>query len=326
VSILILAETLDPCADLMVRALVERAVVVHRMDTSWFPWQVSLDARLCDGRWGGTLRSPHGVTRLEDIKSVWYRSPAAFVLPVELSAGEQQHIRIEGKFGLGGVLLSLPVRWVNRPDLSATACYKPVQLVAAVRAGLTVADTLITNTGRAVHNFVAHHARDGGGQVVTKMLASNSITETTGRSVAFTRSVGLNDLADLTGIESTTHLFQQRVPKAFDCRVVSIGKNLFGFAIFADSEVSKLDFRRDYQALRYDQIEVPAEVAAGITALVTELGLLYAAIDFVVDTDGRWVFIGDVNPGGQYGWLEAATGAPLTDTLADLLTHGEGNR
>jgi hypothetical protein len=34
------------------------------------------------------------------------------------------------------------------------------------------------------------------------------------------------------------------------------------------------------------------------------------------------VFIGDVNPGGQYGWLESATGAPLTETLADLLADG----
>jgi hypothetical protein len=323
VSVLILAEALDPCADLMVRALVERGAVVHRLDTAWFPGQIELEARLRDGRWVGSLRSPHHATRLEDIESVWYRSPAAFALPNELSAAERQHIRIEGKYGLGGVLLSLPVRWINRPDLSATACYKPLQMVAAAHAGLTIADTVIANTAGAVRRFVTEQAAAADGQVVTKMLASASITEPGGRRVAFTRAVGPGQLTDLTGIESTAHLVQSRVPKAFDARVVVIGTDLFGFAIHADSPAARLDFRRDYAALRYDRIELPADVAAGITALMTRLGLLYAAIDFVIDTSGRWVFIGDVNPGGQYGWLEAATDAPLTATLADLLIHQE---
>jgi hypothetical protein len=32
-SVLILAESIDPCADLMVRALAERNTIVHRIDT-----------------------------------------------------------------------------------------------------------------------------------------------------------------------------------------------------------------------------------------------------------------------------------------------------
>lgn len=43
----------------------------------------------------------------------------------------------------------------------------------------------------------------------------------------------------------------------------------------------------------------------------------------VADPDGNGVFIGDVDPGGQYGWLEGKTGAPLTATLAELLASGE---
>jgi hypothetical protein len=30
----------------------------------------------------------------------------------------------------------------------------------------------------------------------------------------------------------------------------------------------------------------------------------------------------EVNAGGQYGWLEHQTGAPITDQLADLLAKG----
>jgi hypothetical protein len=31
----------------------------------------------------------------------------------------------------------------------------------------------------------------------------------------------------------------------------------------------------------------------------------------------------EINAGGQYGWLEDVTDAPLTDQLADLLTQGK---
>jgi glutathione synthase/RimK-type ligase-like ATP-grasp enzyme len=50
------------------------------------------------------------------------------------------------------------------------------------------------------------------------------------------------------------------------------------------------------------------------------MGLVYGALDFVIGPDG-WTFL-EVNAGGQYGWLEDATGAPITSRLADLLTKG----
>lgn len=50
--------------------------------------------------------------------------------------------------------------------------------------------------------------------------------------------------------------------------------------------------------------------------------LVYAALDFIVTPDIEWVFL-EINAGGQYGWLEAETGVPLTEYLADVLTKGK---
>jgi glutathione synthase/RimK-type ligase-like ATP-grasp enzyme len=55
---------------------------------------------------------------------------------------------------------------------------------------------------------------------------------------------------------------------------------------------------------------------------MTELGLGYGALDFVIDKDtSQWVFL-EINAGGQIGFVEDATGAPLTAQLADLLAKG----
>ena len=317
-GVLILAEERDPCADAMVPLLQDRGIDVDRTDLAWFPHAVGVDARLRNGSWSGCLQVHERQIDLESISAVWYRSPATFRFPAGLTTAERAHAAVEAKMGLGGILLSLPALWVNRPDLAATASYKPLQMRVAAVAGLTVADTLITSRAEPVAGFVADHAGSGG--TVTKMFASNSIVEAGRRAVAFTRAVESGDLADLTGIDVTTHQFQARVhPKLFDARVIVIGARLFGFAIDAATEQARLDFRRDYRALSYARVEMPLQVESGIRRLCLELGLQYAAIDFAVRPDGEWVFLGDVNPGGQYAWLEAETGAPLTAALADLL-------
>jgi hypothetical protein len=61
-------------------------------------------------------------------------------------------------------------------------------------------------------------------------------------------------------------------------------------------------------------------VAAGVVAYCAALGLGYGAFDFVIRSDGAWVFL-ECNPGGQYGWIEDAINAPITETIADLLSE-----
>jgi hypothetical protein len=96
---------------------------------------------------------------------------------------------------------------------------------------------------------------------------------------------------------------------------------LFAFAIRAGNTMSYIDFRSDYAALSYEQIGLPSDVSAGIMKFLDMIGLTYGALDFVVGPDGSYTFL-ECNPGGQFGWLESRTGAPLTQTLADLLAAG----
>jgi ATP-grasp ribosomal peptide maturase len=318
VTVLILAEEIDVSADAMVRALRHRDVPVCRVDTAWFPSQLSIHAELRGDRWAGELRTPHRTLGLGGIRSVWYRSPSAFRFPDQLSSTERRHANTEAKLGIGGVLASLPALWINHPNRLADAVYKPAQLATAARCGLSVPVTLVTNDADAVRRFASSAPT---GQVVTKMFGATSIGEEGRRKVAFTRLVDRADLADLRGVEVTAHQFQQWVPKSHDARVIAAGDQLFAFAIHADTAESYVDFRYDYSALRYDVIDLPPAVAAGIASYLDAFGLVYGAFDFVVDPDSRWWFL-ECNPGGQYGWLETHTGARITDSLADLLAQG----
>ncbi len=317
-TVLILAAELDVNADRMVRALGDRGVPVFRADMGWFPQQLALDAEFRNGRWVGRLATPYREVALEELRSVWYRSPSAFRFPVQLSGTERQHAQHEAKLGVGGVLSALPTMWVNHPSRHADAGYKPRQLVAAARAGLDVAPTLVTNDPAAVRRFAAQSGPAG---VVTKMLGAPAITEQGGRRVALTERLSPAHLADLRGIEISAHQFQWWASKREEARVIVIGQQVFGVKIQAGSTAAYVDWRADYDALSYEQIDPPAEVQRGVRTVLADLGLLFGAFDFVISPEGTWTFL-EINPGGQFGFVEDRAGVPLTSTLADLLARG----
>jgi len=318
VTVLILAGERDVSADRMVRALGDRGVPVFRADMGWFPETLTLDAELHDGRWVGRLVTPHREVALEKLRSVWYRSPSIFRFPAGLSGTERQQALHEAKLGVVGVLGALPVLWVNHPSRRADAGYKPRQLVAAARAGLPVPPTLVTNDPAAVRRFAAQCGAAG---VVTKMFGAPAISEQGGRRVALTERLSPAHLADLRGIEISAHQFQRWAPKREEARVIAIGQQVYAVAIHADSAAAYVDWRADYDSLSYERIDPPPEVICGVRTLMVDLGLVYGAFDFVIGPDGSWTFL-EVNPGGQFGFVEDQAGLPLTAALADLLARG----
>jgi ATP-grasp ribosomal peptide maturase len=319
VTVLILAQEADAPVDAVVRELTRRDIPVFRADTSWFPSRLVLDARLVDGRWQGTLVTDHRSVELASIRSVFYRDPAAFRFPPELTEVERAYAHREARLGFGGVLASLAgVRWVNNPNRAADSMYKPVQLATAVACGLHVLPTLVTNAEQAVRRFAAELP----GGVVHKSFGPNSIAEGGQTKIAYTHRLTPEDLEDLRGISSTATQVQQWLNKRTEARVVCVGEKLFTIMIHAGSAAARLDWRADFSALTYEWVDTPPEIEHGVRAYLKTLGLAYAALDFGIESDtGRHVFY-ESNSSGQYGWLETQTGAPITEALADLLAEG----
>jgi ATP-grasp ribosomal peptide maturase len=323
--ILVLAQETDRTADGVVLGLAERGEPVTRLDLSWFPQRLTLDAEFRDGQWRGCLRTEHHEVDLAAIRSVWVRSPTSFRLPEGMSAVEADYSRREAKLGLGGVLFALPgVLWVNRPDLAARAVYKPLQYSVAARAGLRVPPTLVTNSASALQRFAASVSG-----MVQKPLSTNLIFENGGYKMGYTHLVADADLTDLRGVTSTAHQLQEWAPKVTECRAVVVGDDIFCVAIHAGSDEVYVDYRSDFAANTYEQIKLPEHVLKGMRTFMTELGLVYGAFDLVIgdsrdgDNGGNQaVAFLECNPGGQYQFLEATAGVGITDSLVALLAAG----
>lgn len=317
-----LSEECDPSTDAVIEALGARGAEVFRADLGWFPTGLHLDAELSGSGWVGTVWAGSREITLAGLRSVFYRRPTAFVFPPELSEQERRHVRMEAKLGLGGCLWSLPgVLWVNHPARQADM-YKPAQLAVGKAVGLLVPRTLVTNRPDAVRRF----AREVSEPIVVKPLGYSSIQEEGRRRALYTHVLTDEELADLRGVETTAHLFQQYIAdKAYELRLTVVGggedSHLFAAAIHAGSAAAAVDFRADYPSLTYRVVEIPDDVVTGVRAFMRHFAISFGCFDFCVDTRGRhWLL--ECNSSGEFRFVEQATGLPITAALADLLMKG----
>ncbi|MFD6533123.1 ATP-grasp ribosomal peptide maturase [Streptomyces sp. NPDC060184] len=316
--VLIVAASDDWPTDKVVMELDRRGVEVFRMDTSDFPQHLALSGRIGQERgWTGELATEHRMVEMSRVGAVYYRAPGAFQFPVGMSGPEERFAASQARAGLGGVLSALECRWVNYPAAMARAEYKPVQLAAARASGLSIPATLITNRAEDVRTF----AKEIGRPIVCKPVASPVLIEGGQLKSVYTRRVEDADLADLRGINTTAHLFQSWIDKDHEVRLTMVGGRAFAAAIHAGSAAAHEDWRSDYGSLTYTTTTVPEDVAQGMRRLMARLQLRYGAADFVVGPDGRWTFL-EVNPCGQWDWIQGHTGLPIVEAIVDDLTGG----
>ena len=117
-------------------------------------------------------------------------------------------------------------------------------------------------------------------------------------------------------------MFQEWIPKAYEIRLTVVGKHHFAVAIHAHSTATRIDWRTDYDALTYEVIACPSEIAERAHAFLVAAGLTYGAFDFIVTADTEdYVFL-ECNAAGQWGWLAEECGLSIAEAIADELTGG----
>lgn len=294
--VLIVSSRGDWSAEQVAQQLDARGASFSWLAPSDFPQRVRVTAEL-DNRWSGEVETPAGIFSWEDVSAVFYRRPRDFDMPAGMSDPERRFARAQARAGLGGVLSSLPATWINHPSALADAEYKPWQLVTARSVGLQVPATLVTNDHNAVRQFA-----EAAGDLVVKSLAEPIIAEAGTQHVVWTRKTGHAELTDLAGLELTTHLFQEWVPKAYEVRLIMVGEKSFAVAIHAHSPSTRVDWRTDYAALTYEVVDCPTDITDRAHTFLAAAGLYYGAFDFIVSADrGEYVFWNATRRGNGVG-------------------------
>ena len=139
----------------------------------------------------------------------------------------------------------------------------------------------------------------------------------------YTTQIGREVLEGPAGdrVRHVPNQFQALVDKAFELRITVIGEQVF--AAKATSDVPHVDIRQWEQTRpSYEIYTLPPDIEQKCLAITRHFGLVYSAIDMLVTRTGEHLFL-ELNPSGQFYWIELTTGMPLLRTLANLLVAGK---
>jgi hypothetical protein len=306
--LLVLTNSNDSTADYLLSKVSDAGIPHLRLDTDRMLSDTRVaftpgHARLCfDGIW----YEPHSFSH------VWYRRPEAIRSAAIPDSPEGRCALDEWSHAIEGVLAHVPfARWMNHPAANAAASRKLEQLTTALRNGLSIPDTLVTQCADAVREFAAKH----GGLVVAKPLGRAYIERPDSEpdSLIFTNPVSQVDLRDLSDVSGCPTLLQQMIRKKSDVRVTIVDDAVFAIEMFAeDSDGNqRCDIRRNNMTdVQYRPIELPHMLAQRIRCLMEYYQLRFAAIDLVRSLDGEWKFL-EINPNGQWAWLDLFGGCSI---------------
>jgi MvdD family ATP-grasp ribosomal peptide maturase len=289
-----------------------------RFDTDRFPTELRLIAEYGQRAERLRLISEAAELDLRDVTAIWHRRlRIGGGIPPSLDPQLRNASIGEAVATVKGMLASLKAFRMDPEPVIRRADNKQLQLQVANELGLETPRTLITNDADAVRSF----ARACEFGIVTKMLSSFAVYEDGRERVVFTNPVTLEDLDDLAGLTLCPMTFQERIPKALELRVTVVGNRVFAAAIDSQaSHAAQYDWRKDGVALleAWRRYELPPEVEAGLLRLMDHFMLNYGAVDFILTPEGRYVFL-EINPVGEFFWLEGCPGLPISEAITDVL-------
>ena len=104
-------------------------------------------------------------------------------------------------------------------------------------------------------------------------------------------------------------------------RATFIGPHYFVADIRGD--VSLVDWRDPASAVEHVVSDLDDQTVALCRRMLSDLGLVYGAFDFLRTASGELVFL-EVNPTGEWAWLEDKLDFPMREAFVDVF-FGEGN-
>ena len=310
--LLLVTNQRDVTMDYVVAELQRRGSPYFRLNTELLPSSIS--TMLSYPRSGWSIQIGDRLVSGEQVTSAYFRRPGAPLVPESVrDPGERAYVEAEWGSLLKSLYTRLEGLWLNAPTTIFMAEDKPRQLMLAHEIGLHVPTAAITNNLDAVRDITRL------GQAIGKPLRQAVLAGERERVIFTTRLAELSD-ADAQAIVLAPFIVQTEIKKKYDVRVTVVGEQVFATAILSqEHDQTTVDWRKGSRPdLKHERIELPDLVRRQCLELLRRLGIRYGAIDFICDElDCLWFL--EINPNGQWAWIENLTGYPIASAIVDQL-------
>ena len=270
---------------------------------------------------GRTLTPIYDGQKLSNIKSVWYRRPYIperedLKVPNVYKDYSYSSVRKHAHDLYG---LFQDAFWLTDYYTLIKAESKPRQLELAAQLGFHIPRTFSTSSAGAALAFL----KSIKGDAIVKSMANTLPIVNNKVQYFYSTKIPKGQKIDLRGLHLAPAIFQEAVDVDVGLRVTVVDDRVFAAAVRdekQDDQPGILDWRRAYTAgrLRFKAFDLPRPLQARCVALTKALNLQFGAIDLLLDKKGKYWFL-EINPNGQWAFIEDDTGQPIGKAIADLL-------
>lgn len=317
--ILIVTSKRDLTSDFIVLELQRRGIPYLRLNTEDLPKGTFYCRPELDDAWHFELE---GVSfDLALVKAAYFRRPGTPEPLSEVNETERIYCTAEWQATLQSLYWAIGDRWLNAPHAIALAEDKIRQLSLARKLRFRIPDTLIGNNPAVAQDFAA------AGGFIGKPLRNAVVSGPLSDRVVFTSRVAIDARTSPLAIRACPLVLQKEIKKRYDVRVTVVGNQVFAATIDSQSNPdTEVDWRKTSTPnLLHSAYELPPEVAKACVVLTKSLGLRFGALDFVLDLAGQLWFL-EINPNGQWAWIETRTGHPIAAAIVTELERIANDR
>lgn len=193
---------------------------------------------------------------------------------------------------------------------------KPKQLIYAKEVGLDIPNTIITNSRESLLDFFKNY----NGKIFAKALRHHSFYNTDGTVIDFYgRTFEHVEMILLENIESAPVIYQEQIDKSNSTEYrINIFNGKISSFIYENVDSDDWHFE-DITGLKMVKKDIPSTVKEKLFKLFKNLNLKVGTVD-IINQEHRWYFL-EINIGGDWKWLESASGEDITKDAIDLFKH-----
>lgn len=259
-----------------------------------------------------------------DIKAIWYRRPSIPKVSADISYFYKDFVENEAQKFLRFLWTTVnnkEIFWMNNPSaMRELERNKLRQIQNAFSVGLQTPESFITNSLDTAKEFFDRWR----GEIVLKTFGGVPMIDSNNYLLAaYTSRVSREHLESFgSDIKYAPVFLQNYIPKDFELRITIVGNKIFSCAIYSQNSLrTKDDWRRyDFKNVKHKQYQLPVDIEEKLLKLMNLLGLNFGAIDMIVTPIGEYVFL-EINPSGQWGWIERLTDMPISKAIAETLAN-----
>lgn len=259
------------------------------------------------------LRLPNGeVAWLDEVSAVWWRRPTSFQPREDTDRIHRDFVTTEQNQFFEGLLACLPerTRFYNHPDAHRRLDRKVYQLNLAAACGLSTPATCVASDPESAALFLSQYRK----AIYKSFWGTPDFWQPT-------RMVDEKVLSSIMLAVNCPVIFQEYVEGNWDYRITVIDGELFGVRFDLRQSRYACDVRIDTR-IPCEVCEVPEEIGAKLREFCRRASLRYAAIDMRQRTDGQFTFF-EVNPAGQFMYLDILAGTDIARAMGRALSRGE---